>query len=53
MPVRSQIATKNEVDAYGYKWDWAGRSTKHIPFVWSSEDELYNGGKAFKICARD
>jgi hypothetical protein len=39
-PTTYGIATKNEVDAYGYKWDWAGRSAKHIPFEWSSEDEL-------------
>ena len=25
-------ATLNEVDAFGFKWDWAGRSSKHIPF---------------------
>ena len=34
------IASKNEVDAFGFKFDWAGRSAKHMPFVWSSEDEL-------------
>ena len=28
-------ATLNEVDAFGFKWDWAGRSSKHIPFDWS------------------
>lgn len=39
-PTTYGIATKNEVDAYGYTWDWAGRSAKHIPFEWSSEDEL-------------
>lgn len=28
-------ATANEVDAFGFKWEWAGRSSKHIPFDWS------------------
>jgi len=39
-PMVYGVATKNDVDAYGYKWDWAGRSAKHIPFEWSSEDEF-------------
>ena len=39
-PMVYGIATKNDVDAFGYKWDWAGRSAKHIPFEWSSEDEF-------------
>jgi hypothetical protein len=35
-----QIATwgktmDNLVDAYGFKWDWAGQSSKHIPFDWT------------------
>jgi len=34
------IATKNETDAFGFKFDWAGRSAKHMPFEWSSEDEF-------------
>ena len=25
----------NEVDAIGFKWEWNGRSSKHIPFDWS------------------
>ncbi len=25
-------ALANEVDAMGFKWDWKGRSSKHIPF---------------------
>lgn len=28
-------ALANEVDAAGFKWDWKGRSSKHIPFDWS------------------
>jgi len=27
-------ATSNRVDAYGFRWDWAGKSSKHIPFDW-------------------
>ncbi len=34
------IADTNEADAFGFKWDWAGRSSKHIPFEWSSEDDF-------------
>ena len=26
--------TTNAVDAYDYDWDWAGKSSKHIPFDW-------------------
>jgi len=26
--------TKNQVNAYGFRWDWAGKSSKHIPFDW-------------------
>ena len=28
-------ATANEVDAMGFKWDWKGKSSKHIPFDWA------------------
>jgi hypothetical protein len=28
-------AIVNTVDAFGFKWNWAGRSSKHIPFDWS------------------
>ena len=28
-------AIDNEVDAMGFKWDWKGRSSKHIPFDWT------------------
>lgn len=27
--------TDNRVDAYGFRWDWAGKSSKHIPFDWT------------------
>ena len=28
-------ATANQVDAHGFQWDWAGKSSKHIPFDWT------------------
>ncbi len=28
-------AQDNRVDAYGFQWDWAGKSSKHIPFDWT------------------
>jgi hypothetical protein len=28
-------AGTDEVDAMGFKWQWNGRSSKHIPFDWS------------------
>jgi hypothetical protein len=28
-------ATDNRVDAYGFQWNWAGKSSKHIPFDWT------------------
>jgi hypothetical protein len=34
------IASVNEADAFGLKFDWAGRSAKHMPFVWSSDDQF-------------
>jgi hypothetical protein len=39
-----QIATwatakEDEVEAFGFKWRWPGRSSKHFPFDWSSEDQ--------------
>jgi hypothetical protein len=33
------IADEDEVDAFGFKWSWPGRSSKHFPFEWSSEDQ--------------
>ena len=27
-------ATANQVDAYGFQWNWASKSSKHIPFDW-------------------
>ena len=32
------IAKEDAVDAFGFKWDWAGRSSKHFPFDWSGPD---------------
>ena len=28
-------AVSDEVNAMGFKWEWKGRSSKHIPFEWS------------------
>lgn len=28
-------AVTDEVDAFGFRWEWGGRSSKHIPFDWS------------------
>lgn len=28
-------ALADSVDAFGFRWDWAERSSKHIPFDWS------------------
>jgi hypothetical protein len=32
-------AKKNEVEAFGFKWSWPDRSSKHFPFEWSGPDE--------------
>ena len=37
-PATYATATVDEADVFGFKWDWAGKSSKHIPFEWSSED---------------
>jgi hypothetical protein len=33
-------ATEAEVDAFGLKWSWPGRSSKHFAFDWSGPDEV-------------
>ena len=37
-PATYGTATTNQADAFGLRWDWAGRSSKHIPFEWSGPD---------------
>jgi hypothetical protein len=34
------VATTDHVDApaFGFQWQWDGRSSKHIPFDWSGPD---------------
>ena len=32
-------ATEDEVEAFGFKWSWPGRSSKHFPFDWAGPDE--------------
>jgi hypothetical protein len=31
-------AAQDEVEAFGFKWSWPGRSSKHFPFDWSGPD---------------
>jgi|SRR5581483_3583470 len=33
------VAEVDEADCFGFKFSWPGRSSKHFPFDWSSEDE--------------
>ena len=28
-------ATADRAEAFGFKWEWDGKSSKHIPFDWS------------------
>ncbi len=28
-------ATADRAEAFGFKWEWDGKSSKHIPFEWS------------------
>ncbi len=32
------VATEDRVDAFGFNWEWKGKSSKHIPFRWSGPD---------------
>jgi len=32
-------ATADRADAFGFSFDWAGRSSKHFPFDWSGPDD--------------
>ncbi|MGH7864729.1 MAG: DUF1326 domain-containing protein [Candidatus Binataceae bacterium] len=31
-------AVADRVNAYGFRWDWSGKSSKHIPFNWKGPD---------------
>jgi hypothetical protein len=33
------VATASRADAFGFKFEWPGRSSKHFPFDWSGPDE--------------
>jgi hypothetical protein len=33
------VATADRADAFGFKFEWPGRSSKHFPFDWSGPDE--------------
>ena len=39
-PATYGTATTDKVDVFGLSWERSGRSSKHIPFEWSSEDEF-------------
>jgi hypothetical protein len=39
-PATYGIASTQKADAFGFHWDYSGRSSKHIPFEWSSEDQF-------------
>jgi hypothetical protein len=32
------VASADRAEAFGWSWDWAGRSSKHFPFDWSGPD---------------
>jgi hypothetical protein len=32
-------ATVNWVEGFGFKWEWDGKSSKHIPFAWSGPEQ--------------
>lgn len=34
------IASRDMADAFGMSWERSGKSSKHIPFEWSSEDQF-------------
>jgi hypothetical protein len=33
------VATADRADAFGFEFDWPGRSSKHFPFDWTGPDE--------------
>jgi hypothetical protein len=33
-------ATADRAEAFGFKWDWPGRSSKHMRFDWSGPDSV-------------
>jgi len=33
------VATADKADAFGFNFDWAGRSSKHFPFDWTGPDD--------------
>ncbi len=39
-PATYGIASTDKADAFGLNWERSGRSAKHIPFEWSSEDQF-------------
>jgi hypothetical protein len=39
-PATYGIAAVDKADCFGLSWERSGRSSKHIPFEWSSEDQF-------------
>jgi hypothetical protein len=39
-PATYGISSADKADAFGLSWEHSGRSSKHIPFEWSSEDQF-------------
>lgn len=37
-PMTFGKAVNHDVDAFGFKWNWEGQSSKHIPFEWSGPE---------------
>jgi hypothetical protein len=29
------VTTANRAEAFGFRWEWSGRSSKHMRFKWS------------------
>jgi hypothetical protein len=29
------VSTANQAEAFGFRWEWSGRSSKHMQFTWS------------------
>ena len=38
-PEAGQSRIARPLEAFGFKWSWPGRSSKHFPFAWSGPDE--------------
>jgi hypothetical protein len=34
------VATTNHAEGFGFKWEWDGKSSKHMPFDWSGPSSI-------------